>query len=55
MKAVEESVEFAPGTQDAAADVPAGRKEAVQEAPAVEVGKETAADESTGETVGEDE
>ena len=54
-EAVEEFVEFAPGTQDVAAYVPAGGTEAVQEAPAVEVGKETAADESTGETVGEDE
>ena len=54
-EAVKESVEFAPDTQDAAADVPAGGKEAAQEAPAVEVGDETAADESTGESVEEDE
>ena len=39
-EAFEESVELAPDTQDAAADVPALGKEAAQKAPAVEVGEE---------------
>ena len=45
-EAVEESVEFAPDTQDAAADMPAGGKDSGQEATAVEAGDETAADDS---------
>ena len=54
-EAVEESVEIAPDTQDAAADMPAGGKDSGQEAPAVEAGDETVADESTGTPVEEDE